>query len=249
MRNLMKLIVITALTALLLTAVLSCAAADERIYTSPVFRLPADRVTGWINAQQEDQDTPEDDKIPEEKTAEDAVPDEKPEEKPAEDAIPEEKPVKDDVPEEKPAEDAVPDEKPAEDAVPDEKPASDEPVKESDPDIPEEEKTEGQPAGDQGTEEQGTGEQGTEEPTPQVQVREVRIYSSQTEIVTEGEIIYLTSELKGFDGLEVTYQWEVDRGDGLGWVPVEGATRSKHMFVASRETIRYTWRLIVNVDE
>jgi hypothetical protein len=28
---------------------------------------------------------------------------------------------------------------------------------------------------------------------------------------------------------------------------VEGANRSKHMFVADRETITYSWRLIVSV--
>ena len=44
MKNLMKLIVITALTALLLCMVITCASADEKIYTSPVFRLPKDKL-------------------------------------------------------------------------------------------------------------------------------------------------------------------------------------------------------------
>ena len=79
--------------------------------------------------------------------------------------------------------------------------------------------------------------------------RTVTIRSSQGDVVTEGEIIYLTSKLKGFDGLDIAYQWQVDRGDGAGWVDVEGANRSKHMFVASKETIRYSWRLIVSVIE
>ena len=67
--------------------------------------------------------------------------------------------------------------------------------------------------------------------------------------MTEGEIIYLTSVLEGFDGLDISFQWEVDRDDGNGWVPVEGANRSKHMFVASKETIKYSWRLVVSVNE
>ena len=75
------------------------------------------------------------------------------------------------------------------------------------------------------------------------------IFSSQGDVVTEGEIIYLTSVLKGFDGLDVTYQWQVDRDDGKGWVDVEGATRDRHMFVASKETIKYSWRLLVRVNE
>ena len=77
--------------------------------------------------------------------------------------------------------------------------------------------------------------------------RTVTIRSSQGDVVTEGEIIYLTSKLKGFDGLDIAYQWQVDRGDGAGWVDVEGANRSKHMFVADKETITYSWRLIVTV--
>ena len=67
--------------------------------------------------------------------------------------------------------------------------------------------------------------------------RTVTIRSSQGDVVTEGEIIYLTSKLKGFDGLDIAYQWQV----------VEGANRSKHMFVADKETITYSWRLIVTV--
>ena len=84
---------------------------------------------------------------------------------------------------------------------------------------------------------------------PAEPVREVRIYSSRREVVTEGDIIELTSELIGFDGLEVTYQWQVDRNDGEGWTDVEGATRAKYMFIANRETILYSWRLIVKVSE
>ena len=77
--------------------------------------------------------------------------------------------------------------------------------------------------------------------------RKVLIKSSRGDTVIEGEIITLKSKLVGFDDVEVHYQWQVDRGDGAGWVNVEGANRSKHMFVADRETIKYSWRLIVNV--
>lgn len=169
MKNLMKLIVIATMTALLICVAMTCAAADEKIYTSPVFKLPADRVTDWANAQ--------------------------PDEVPPEDGTG--------------AEQGGPDEAGPEEGA--------------------------EPVGD-------SGESATTE-------RRVRIFSSQGDVVTEGEIIYLTSSLEGFDGLDVTFQWQVDRGDGKGWVDVEGANRSKHMFVASKETIQYSWRLIVNVDE
>ena len=180
MKSQKKLIVIAALIVLLICAAMACAAADEKIYTSPVFRLPADRIIDWAESQPEE---------------------------PAAETNGEETP-----------EEAVPDED--EDLI--------------------------------GEDEELVGETITEDSgaeTPAEPERVVRIYSSQGDVVTEGEIIYLTSKLKGFDGLDIAYQWQVDRGDGAGWVDVEGANRSKHMFVASRETIQYSWRLIVDVIE
>ena len=79
--------------------------------------------------------------------------------------------------------------------------------------------------------------------------RQVRIKSSRKDIVIENEIITLTSELIGFEGVEVHYQWQVDRGDELGWVDVEGATGPEHSFVARKDTILYSWRLIITTDE
>ena len=79
--------------------------------------------------------------------------------------------------------------------------------------------------------------------------RKVLIKSSRKEVVIEGEIITLYSKLVGFDDVEVHYQWQVDRGDGEGWVNVEGATGPNHQFVARKDTILYSWRLIVMTDE
>ncbi len=79
--------------------------------------------------------------------------------------------------------------------------------------------------------------------------RKVLIKSSRGETVIEGEIITLKSKLVGFDGVEVHYQWQVDRGDGEGWVDVEGATGPEHSFVARKDTILYSWRLTISTDE
>ena len=176
MRKLMKLIAITAMTALLLFVLLTCAAADEKIYTSPTFRLPAptlEKAEEILDAQEEANrpDEPEetDEEVPE--GAEE-----------------------------------------------------DEDFEELDED-----------AGEV-----------TAEPT--FQKRQVIIRSSQGEVVTEGEVITLRSELRGFgDDEQVTYQWQVDRGEGNGWEDVEGATKDKHIFIADRTTIQYSWRLIVNI--
>ena len=176
MKNLMKMIVIAAMTVLLLCAAMSIAEADEKIYTSPVFKLPADKITDWAASQ----------------------PDEEPEAEP------------------------------------------DESGSETEPETP---------AISGGGESKGSEPEEGGETGASASERRVRIFSSQGAVVTEGEIIYLSSTLEGFDGLEVTFQWQVDRGDGAGWVDVEGANRSRHMFVASKETIGYSWRLIVNIVE
>jgi hypothetical protein len=77
--------------------------------------------------------------------------------------------------------------------------------------------------------------------------RQVIIESSQGEIVTEGDRITLTSHLVGFGDSKVVYQWQVDRGDGNGWVNVDGANGYQYQFIANRETIQYSWQLIVTV--
>ena len=82
---------------------------------------------------------------------------------------------------------------------------------------------------------------------PEEVKRQVIIESSQGEIVTEGDRITLTSHLVGFGDSKVVYQWQVDRGDGNGWVNVDGANRYQYQFIANRETIQYSWQLIVTV--
>ena len=86
----------------------------------------------------------------------------------------------------------------------------------------------------------------TAEPTPEIE-KKVIIHSSRKEVVTEGERIYLTSELIGFDGLNVLYQWQADRGNG--WENVENANGPTYSFIATKQTIKYTWRLVVGYDD
>ena len=179
MRKLMKLIAITAMTALLLCVLMTCAAADEKIYTSPTFRLPAPT----LEKAEEILDAQEEANRPEE-------------------------------------------------------------PEETDEDLPDEDE---EPGDEEGFEEldENAGEVTTE---PTVQKREVIIRSSQGEVVTAGDVITLTSELRGFsDDEQVEYQWEVDRGNGDGWEEVAGANKYNFVFVADRENIRYSWRLIVTI--
>ena len=220
MKNQKKLIVIATIIALLICAALmSCAMADERIYTSPTFKLPAEKIQEWTESQPE-------------------------EEVPAEEQPAEVKPEEESIPEwEDP--DYDPREEESDPETPAEVTGDETPAEVSEGETPAE-GTEGEtPAA--GTEPQGEEGEVVGETETKAPERTVTIRSSQGDVVTEGEIIYLTSKLKGFDGLDIAYQWQVDRGDGAGWVDVEGANRSKHMFVADKETITYSWRLIVTV--
>ena len=216
MRNLKKLIAITAMTALLLCALMICAAADEKIYTSPTFTLPTDRLIRAeeiLDAQEDANQTEEPEETSEEVPEEDeALPEEGEELTEEGEALPE---AAEELPE---ADEELPEDG--------EEPEADEDFEELNEDV---------------------GEVTAEPAKPK---REVIIRSSQGEVVTEGEVITLRSELRGFDDDEqVTYQWQVDRGEGNGWEDVDGATKDKHVFIADRTTIRYSWRLIVNVIE
>ena len=234
MKNLVKLIAIVTMTTLLVCLMMTFATADEKIYTSPAFKLPKDRLSQWLEAQVEESEEEDEPTEAAEPTEEGTEPAEMTE--PAEEGT-------------EPAEVT----EPTEEGI--------EPTEVTEP-------TEGTQPAEEGTEpaetteptEEGTApadvteptEEGTElaepaEPTPVE--RQVLIHSSQRKVVEEGELIYLTSELIGFDGVTVSYQWQVDRGDGLGWVDIPGATSSIYRYVADKETVKYFWRLFVTIDE
>ena len=251
MRKLMKLIVITALTALLFCALITCATADEKIYTSPTFTLPTDRLilAEEIFDAQEAANQPEEpeeigEELPEEGEALPTEGEELPET--GEELLEEGEPVPTEGEELPETGEELPEEGKALPAEGEQIPEAEEEIPENSEELPEADE---EPDEDEDVEalDEDAGEV-IEEPI--IQRREVIIRSSQGEIVTEGEVITLRSELRGFgDDEQVTYQWQVDRGEGNGWEDVEGATKDKHVFIADRTTIRYSWRLIVNVIE
>ena len=267
MKNLVKLIAIVTMTTLLVCLMMTFATADEKIYTSPAFKLPKDRLSQWLEAQveeSEEEDEPTEAAEPTEEGTEPAEEGTEPAEvtKPAEEGT---EPAEVTEPTEEGTEPAEMTE-PAEEGT---EPAEvTEPTEEGIEPTEVTEPTEGTQPAEEGTEpaetteptEEGTApadvteptEEGTElaepaEPTPVE--RQVLIHSSQRKVVEEGELIYLTSELIGFDGVTVSYQWQVDRGDGLGWVDIPGATSSIYRYVADKETVKYFWRLFVTIDE
>lgn len=77
--------------------------------------------------------------------------------------------------------------------------------------------------------------------------RSVNIYSDMGNVIREGDVITMTGELVGFGDQDVSLQWQYD--DGYTWMDVPGANTLRHAFVATPETINYSWRISVNVDD
>ena len=76
--------------------------------------------------------------------------------------------------------------------------------------------------------------------------KKVYIFTSRKTMVTEGEPIRLTSLLQGFNGLDVDYQWQYDRGEG--WENVPNATEPTYTYTADEVTLTYDWRLRVHYE-
>lgn len=71
----------------------------------------------------------------------------------------------------------------------------------------------------------------------------VTIFTSRRVVMEEGETVNLTSKIEGFDGYEVLYQWECDQGNGFQ--PVEAANADSYSYIASAESLSWSWQLMV----
>ena len=248
MKKTTKLIALLTLVAVLIGLV-TLALADDKIYTSPTFKFPKERIIS-------DPLIPE---IPEEEPGTEPEVTEEPGTEPAETTEPVEgEPEGIEETGTEPVE-GEPEgtEETGTEPVEGEPTETTEPVTE--PEGTEEPGTEpteqagpveGEPA--ETTEPVTEPEPEKEPETPAPVERKVMIYSSRKEIVTEGDIIELTGALIGFEDVPdeaIAYQWQVDRNDGAGWVDVDGATKWYYKFIANKETILYNWRLIVTVND
>ena len=86
-------------------------------------------------------------------------------------------------------------------------------------------------------------EDGVEDLEAEEVEKKVTIFSSRRTVMTEGETVYLTSKLEGFDGLDVAYQWQCDQGDGFQ--SIEGATEDTYEYAADTESLYWDWKLLV----
>lgn len=91
---------------------------------------------------------------------------------------------------------------------------------------------------------------GTEEAEeqPAEPVMKVLVFSSRRAVMHYGETVFLTCLLEGFDGYELSFQWECDIHDGNGFRPVPGATGDMYSFSATAESLSWDWRLTVTYN-
>ncbi|MBQ6513315.1 MAG: hypothetical protein IJI09_01205 [Clostridia bacterium] len=77
-----------------------------------------------------------------------------------------------------------------------------------------------------------------------VSEKTVTVFTSRRTVMEEGEPVYLTSKLEGFeDCAEIRYVWKVDKGNGFE--VVEGANGDTLTYTASVESMNWSWHLTV----
>jgi hypothetical protein len=114
--------------------------------------------------------------------------------------------------------------------------------------IPESGSEETEPAGEAAEQPEG-GEaaeevQPEEEPVHTDPNKIVRITSTRRKTMQEGEMVYLMSELIGFENSsEIVYIWKVDKGNGFEEIP--GANGPIYAFPATTETLSWNYTLTV----
>ena len=83
----------------------------------------------------------------------------------------------------------------------------------------------------------------TEEATVEIP-KKVTIFTSRRRVMEEGEPVYLTSKIEGFEDCEeIMYVWKVNKGDGFE--TVEGANEATYTFTADAESLTWGWQLTV----
>ncbi len=77
--------------------------------------------------------------------------------------------------------------------------------------------------------------------------RQVRVASDMGKSADGRQSVTLRGELSGFEGMRYSTQWQMN--DGGGWINIAGATDSVFTFQASGESVNYSYRLAVFVQE
>lgn len=83
-----------------------------------------------------------------------------------------------------------------------------------------------------------------EEGNPVPKEKKVTIFSSKWTHVRIGECLMLSSQIEGFEDCEeLFYQWMVDKGEGF--TEIEGANDPTYYFIADKESVQWSWKLMI----
>lgn len=82
-----------------------------------------------------------------------------------------------------------------------------------------------------------------DEPVEDLSNYTVEVFSSHDANIAEGEVVTLWATLTGFEGRNVQMQWQYYH-DGA-WQNAQGANGLTHSFGATKDTVNYDWRLLV----
>ena len=91
-----------------------------------------------------------------------------------------------------------------------------------------------------------TTEEATEDETVEEIQRSVSVIVRAAGELHLGDKVTLVSVLHGFDGCQVSYQWQVDKGNGFE--DIKGANGSTYSFAADEKTLSYDYRVMVIAD-
>lgn len=82
----------------------------------------------------------------------------------------------------------------------------------------------------------------TPRPTPRVSIKWNKTH------VYYGEALTIVSSISNADDAKsIEYQWFVDKGDGVGFVEIPGATNTTYSVVVTEELQKYSWRVRVTI--
>ena len=76
--------------------------------------------------------------------------------------------------------------------------------------------------------------------------RKVEIWTDRKPFVKDGDAINLFSKLTGFDGVEVKYQWQVNKGNA--WENIQDANEATYRMTITEENAGWLWRLFADTE-
>ena len=83
-----------------------------------------------------------------------------------------------------------------------------------------------------------------EKPVIDTSKMSLKIWDDRRPSMDVGETVTLYSELHGFEGINFSYRWQCNKGNG--WEDVPGGNGATYSFNASVDSLSWSWRLLID---